>query len=149
MALTPLGSYETMPHQNKRSGTVKLENLTIVFENCEEVAVPASAIVCMHIGKVSENYYFDRGDLKVCKVVHKLSLGIDWSVSDTLVTSLDKSFLDRLMEYKDIAQLVAKCSDGSTQLFVCNFEQTSDGLENKNQVVRSSGNDLVCISVKE
>lgn len=98
---------------------------------------------------MSENYYFDRGDLKTCKVVHKLGIGIDWSVADTLVTSLDKSFLDRLMEYKDIAQLVAKYLDGSTQLFVCNFEQTSDGLENKNQVVRSSGNDLVCISVKE
>lgn len=128
---------------------MKLENLTIVFENCEEVVVPASAIVYMHLGKVSENYYFDRGDLKSCKVIHKLSIGIDWGVADTLVTSLDNPFLDRLMEYRDIAQLVAKYSDGSTQLFVCNFEQTSDGLENKNQVVRSSGNDLVCISVKE
>lgn len=128
---------------------MKLENLTIVFESCEEVVVPASAIVYMHLGKVSENYYFDRGDLKVCKVVHKLNLGIDWSIADTLVTSLDKSFLDRLMEYKDIAQLVTKYSGGTYQLFVCNFEQTSDGLENKNQVVRSSGNDLVCISVKE
>ncbi len=128
---------------------MKLENLTIVFENCEEVVVPASAIVYMNLGKVSENYYFDRGGLKVSKVVRKLNLGIDWGVADTLVTSLDKSVLDRLMEYKDIAQLVAKYSDGSTQLFVCNFEQSSDGLENKNQVVRSSGNDLVCISVKE
>lgn len=128
---------------------MKLENLTIVFENCEEVVVPASAIVYMNLGKVSESYYFDRGDLKVCKMVHKLNLGINWSVADALITSLDKSFLDRLMEYKDIAQLVTKYSDGSTQLFVCNFEQTSDGLENKNQVVRSSGNDLVCISVKE
>lgn len=128
---------------------MKLENLTVVFENCEEVVVPASAIAYMHLAKVSENYYFDRGDLKACKVVHKMSLGIDWTVADTLITSLDKSFLDRLMEYKDIAQLVAKYSDGSSQLFVCNFEQTSDGLENKNQVVRSSGNDLVCISVKE
>lgn len=128
---------------------MKLENLTIVFENCEEVVVPASAIVYMHLGKVSENCYLDRGDLKACKVVHKLNLGIDWPVADTLITSLDKSFLDRLMEYKDIAQLVTKYSDGSSQLFVCNFEQTSDGLENKNQVVRSSGNDLVCISVKE
>ena len=128
---------------------MKLENLTIVFENCEEVVVPASAIVYMHLGKVSENYYFDRGDLKVCKVVHKLSIGIDWYVAGTIITSLDNPFLDRLMEYKDIAQLVPKYSDGSTQLFVCNFEQTSDGLENKNQVVRSSGNDLVCISVKE
>ena len=128
---------------------MKLENLTIVFENCEEVVVPASAIVYMHLGKVSENYYLGRGDLKACKVVHKLNLGIDWSVADTLITSLDKSFLDRLMEYKDIAQLVTKYSDGTKQLFVCNFEQTSDGLENKNQVVRSSGNDLVCISVKE
>lgn len=128
---------------------MKLENVTIVFENCEEVVVPASAIVYMHLGKVSENYYFDRGDLKAYKVVHKLNLGIDWSVADTLVTSLDKSFLDRLMEYKDIAQLATKYSDGSTQLFVCNFEQTSDGLENKNQIVISSGNGLVCISVKE
>ena len=128
---------------------MKLENLTIVFENCEEVVVPASAIVYMNLGKVTENYYFDRGDLKVCKVIHKLNLGIHWGVAGTLITSLDKSFLDRLMEYKDIAQLVTKYSDGSTQLFVCNFEQTSDGLENKNQVVRSSGNDLVCISVKE
>ena len=128
---------------------MKLENLTIVFENCEEVVVPASAIVYMNLSKVTENYYFNRGDLKVCKVIHKLNLGINWSVADTLITSLDKSFLDRLMEYKDIAQLVTKYSDGSTQLFVCNFEQTSDGLENKNQVVRSSGNDLVCISVKE
>ena len=128
---------------------MKLENLTIVFENCEEVVVPASAIVYMNLSKVTENYYFDRCDLKVCKVIHKLNLGINWSVADTLITSLDKSFLDRLMEYKDIAQLVTKYSDGSTQLFVCNFEQTSDGLENKNQVVRSSGNDLVCISVKE
>lgn len=128
---------------------MKLENLTIVFENCEEVVVPAPAIVYMHIGKVSENYYLDRGDLKVCKVVHKLDIGIDWYVADTLVTSLYTPFLDRLMEYKDIAQLIPKYSDGSTQLFVCNFEQTSDGLENKNQVVRSSGNDLVCISVKE
>ena len=128
---------------------MKLENLTMVFENCEEVVVPASAIVYIHLGKVSENYYFDRGDLKTYKVVHKLNLGIDWSVADTLFTSLDKSFLDRLMEYKDIAQLVAKYSDGNTQLFVFNFEQTSDGLENKNQVVRSSGNDLVCISVNE
>ena len=128
---------------------MKLENLTIVFENCEEVVVPASAIVYMNLGKVTENYYFDRGDLKVCKVIHKLNLGINWPVAGTLITSLDKSFLDRLMEYKDIAQLVTKYSDGSTQLFVCNFEQTSDGLENKNQVVRSSGNDLVCISVKE
>ena len=128
---------------------MKLENLTIVFENCEEVVVPVSAIRYMHLGKVSENYYFDRGDLKTCKVVHKLNLGVDWAVADTLVTSLDKSFLDRLMEYKDIAQLVMKCSVGSTQLFVCNFEQTSDGLENKNQVVRSNSNDLVCISVKE
>lgn len=128
---------------------MKLENLTIVFENCEEVVVPVSAIVYMHLGKVSENYYFDRGDLKVCKVVRKMSLGIDWSVADTLITSLDKSFLDRLMEYKYIAQLIPKYSDGTKQLFVCNFEQTSDGLENKNQVVRSSGNDLVCISVKD
>lgn len=128
---------------------MKLKNLTIVFENCEEVVVPASAIVYMHLGKVSENYYFDRGDLKVCKVIHKLSIGIDWGVADTLITSLDSPFLDRLMEYKDIAQLVAKYSGGAYQLFVCNFEQTSDGLENKNQVVRSSGNDLVCISVKE
>ena len=128
---------------------MKLENLTIVFENCEEVVVPASAIVYMNLGKVTENYYFDRGDLKVCKVIHKLNLGINWPVAGTLITSLDKSFLDRLMEYKDIAQLVTKYSDGRTQLFVCNFEQTSDGLENKNQVVRSSGNDLVCISVKE
>ena len=128
---------------------MKLENLTIVFENCEEVVVPASAIVYMHLNKVSENYYFDRGDLKVCKVVHKLSIGIDWYVAGTIITSLDNPFLDRLMEYKDIAQLIPKYSDGSTQLFVCNFEQTSDGLENKNQVVRSSGNDLVCISVKE
>ena len=128
---------------------MKLENLTIVFENCEEVVVPASAIVYMNLSKVTENYYFDRGDLKVCKVIHKLNLGIHWGVADTLITSLDKSFLDRLMEYKDIAQLVTKYSDGRTQLFVCNFEQTSDGLENKNQVVRSSGNDLVCISVKE
>lgn len=128
---------------------MKLENLTIVFENCEEVVVPASAIVYMHLGKVSENYYFDRGDLKACKVVHKLSLGIDWAVADTLITSLDKSFLDRLMEYKDIAQVVTKYSDGSSQLFACNFEQTPDGLENKNQVVISSGNDFVCISVKE
>ena len=128
---------------------MKLENLAIVFENCEEVVVPSSAIVYMHLGKVSENHYLDRGDLKVCKVVHKLNLGIDWAVADTLTTSLDKTFLDRLMEYKDIAQLVAKYSDGNTQLFVCNFEQASDGLENKNQVVRSSGNDLVCISVKE
>ena len=128
---------------------MKLENLTIVFENCEEVVVPVSAIVYMHLGKVSENYYFDRGDLKVCKVVHKMSLGIDWSVADTLITSLGKFFLDRLVEYKDIAQLATRYSDGSTQIFVCNFEQTSDGLENKNQVVRSSGNDLVCISVKE
>lgn len=127
---------------------MKLENITIVFENCEEVVVPASAIVYMNIGKVTENYYFDRGDLKACKVVHKLNIGIDWSVADTLTTSQDNPFLDRLMEYKDIAQLVTKYSDGSTQLFVCNFEQTSDGLENKNQVVRSSGNDLVCISVK-
>lgn len=128
---------------------MKLENLIIVFENCEEVVIPASAIVYMHLGKVSENYYFDRGDLKVCKVVHKLNLGVDWPVADTLITSLDKPFLDRLMEYKDIAQLVPKHSDGSSQLFVCNFEQTSDGLENKNQVVKSSGNDLLCISVKE
>ena len=128
---------------------MKLENLTIVFENCEEVVVPASAIVYTHLGKVSENYYFDRGDLKVCKVVHKLSIGIDWYVAGTIITSLDNPFLDRLMEYKDIAQLVPKYSDGSTQLFVCNFEKTSDGLENKNQVVRSGGNDLVCISVKE
>lgn len=128
---------------------MKLENLTIVFESCEEVVVPASAIVYMNLGKVSENYYFDRGDLKVCKVVHKLSIGIDWGVADTLITSLDNPFLDRLMEYKDIAQIIPKYSDGSTQLIVCNFEQTSDGLENKNQVVRSSGNDLVCISVKD
>lgn len=129
--------------------TVKLENLNIVFENCEEVVVPASAIVYIHLGNVCENYYFDRGDLKACKVVHKLSIGIDWPVADTLVTSLDKSFLDRLMEYKDIAQLVTKYSDGNTQLFVCNFEQSSEGLENKNQIVMSSGNDLVCISVKD
>lgn len=128
---------------------MKLENLTIVFENCEEVVVPASAIVYMHLGNVSENYYFDRGDLKSCKLIHKLNLGIDWAVADTLTTSLFNSFIDRLMEYKDIAQLIPKYSDGTKQLFVCNFEQTSDGLENKNQVVRSSGNDLVCISVKE
>lgn len=128
---------------------MKLENLTIVFENCEEAEVPSSAIAYMHFGKVSENYYFDRGDLKTYKLVHKLNLGINWAVADTLVTSLDKPFLDRLMEYKDIAQLVANYSDGSTQLFMCNFEQTPDGLENKNQVVRSGGNDLVCISVKE
>lgn len=128
---------------------MKLENLTIVFENCEEVVVPASTIVYMHLGNVSENYYFDRGDLKSCKVIHKLNIGIDWAVADTLTTSLFTPFIDRLMEYKDIAQLVAKYSDGSTQLFVCNFEQTSDGLENKNQVVRSSGNEIVFISVKE
>lgn len=128
---------------------MKLENLTIVFENCEEVVVPASAIVYINLSKVTENYYFDRGDLKACKVIHKLNLGIDWYVAGTIITSLDKSLLDRLIEYKDIAQIIPKYSDGSTQLFVCNFEQTSDGMENKNQVVRSSGNDLVCISVKE
>lgn len=60
--LTCLGSCETMLPPKRRRCTVKLENLTIVFENCEEVVVPSSAIVYMHLGKVSENYYFDRGD---------------------------------------------------------------------------------------
>lgn len=108
--------------------------LTVIFENCEVLAIPADKVSGLYIDGVTECYYKHPGTNNVC--VTKEADKLKFTVCD-----FNKESQGRLLKYQDITSIVVTCENG-VKRFRANWDSEPSCYENSKQFYQYFGNDL-------
>jgi len=118
----------------------KFKTLTLSFENCESLEIPAKAVKHVDLENITQDIHSYHDSITASYVAKSSLLQLDIEALEELYPSFseyqdeyDNNGLDRLLDYSDVVSLIFITEDDhKTEVYV-DWEDGYDGQSNKYQ----------------